>query len=208
MRRPYWVSGRLGGAKVQCYNPSRRWFRLAQVCGRAITPTSEKIIMTFMRHVLLLVAALAVAPAPAFAQSQPAAAKPADTMQVLREKLKADKKLLVAANMDLSEAEAKKFWPLYEEYQKELNKLNDRIAMVLVDYAKEYNANTLTDATATKLLEQSIAIDEAETKLKRAFLPKLAKALPGRKVARYMQLENKVRALVKYEIAGEVPLAP
>ena len=70
--------------------------------------------MTSMRHVLLLVAALAVAPAPVFAQSQPAAAKPADTMQILREKLQADKKLLVAANMDLSDAEAKKFWPLYE----------------------------------------------------------------------------------------------
>ena len=164
--------------------------------------------MTSMRHVLLLVAALALGPAPAFAQSQPAAAKPADTMQILREKLKADKKLLVAANMDLSEAEAKKFWPLYEEYQKELNKLNDRIAMVIVDYAKEFNANTLTDAKATKLLEQSFAIEEAESKLKRSFLPRLAKALPGRKVARYMQLENKVRALVKYEIAGEVPLAP
>jgi hypothetical protein len=208
MRRPYWVSGRLGGANVQCYNSSRRRFYLAQYCGIAITPTSEKSIMTSMRHVLLLVAALAVAPASEFAQSQPAAAKPADTMQILREKLQADKKLLVAANMDLSEAEAKAFWPLYEEYQKELNKLNDRIAMVIVDYAKEFNANTLTDAKATKLLEQSFAIDESEAKLKRAFLPKLAKALPGRKVARYMQLENKVRALVKYEIAGEVPLAP
>ena len=80
--------------------------------------------------------------------------------------------------------------------------------MVIVAYAKEFNANTLTDAKATQLLEQSFAVEEAESKLKRAFLPKLAKALPGRKVARYMQLENKVRALVKYEIAGEVPLAP
>ena len=162
--------------------------------------------MTSMRHILLLVAALAAVPA--YAQSQPDAAKPADSMQTLREKLKGDKKLLVAANMDLSEAEAKKFWPLYEAYQVELNKLNDKIAMVIVGYAKEFNANTLTDAKATKLLEQYIATEEAETKLKRSFLPRLAKALPGRKVARYMQLENKVRALVKYEIAGEVPLAP
>ena len=169
--------------------------------------------MTAMRHIVLLVAALAAAPA--FAQAQSAAAKPADTaakpadnMQVLRDKLKADKKLVVAANMDLTEAEAKSFWPVYEAYQQELHKLNDRIAMVIVAYAKEYNANTLTDAKAAKLLDQSIAVEEAETKLKRAFLPRLAKVLPGRKVARYMQIENKVRALVKYEIAGEVPLAP
>jgi len=159
-----------------------------------------------MRYALILVAALSAAPV--FAQTKPAAAQPADNMQILREKLKGDKKLLVAANMDLSEAEAKKFWPLYEKYQQELFKINDSIAMLIVAYAKEYNADSLTNAKAAKLLEQSIAIEETETKLKRSFIPKLAKVLPGRKVARYMQLENKVRALVKYEIAGEVPLAP
>ena len=153
---------------------------------------------------LLLTAALA---ASAVAQTKPAADKPADTMQALREKLQADKKLLVAANMDLTEAEAKAFWPIYEAYQKELGRINDQIATTLVSYAKSYNANTLTDARATQLLEQSIAIDEAETRLRRSFMQKLGKVLPGRKVARYMQLENKVRALVRYEIAGEVPLA-
>jgi len=162
--------------------------------------------MNAMRHVLLLVAALMAAPS--FAQTSPAAPNPADNMQILREKLKADKKLLIAANMDLTEAEAKNFWPLYEQYQKDLHQINDRIAMTIVAYAKEYNAKTLTDAKATELMNQSIAIEETETKLKRAFMPRLAKVLPGRKVARYMQLENKVRAIVKYEIAGEVPLAP
>jgi hypothetical protein len=162
--------------------------------------------MKAMHYALILVAALSAAPA--FAQTKPAAAQPGDSMQILREKLKGDKKLLVAANMELSEAEAKNFWPLYEKYQEELYKINDSIVMLIVAYAKEYNAGSLTDAKAAKLLDQSIAIEEAETKLKRSFIPKLAKVLPGRKVARYMQLENKVRALVKYEIAGEVPLAP
>ena len=155
----------------------------------------------------LLVAAVLFT-TPAFAQGKPAASQPADNMQILREKLKADKKLLVAANMELTEAEAKGFWPLYEEYQKELHKINDRLAMVIVAYAKEYNAKSLTDDKATKLLNDSFAVEEAEIKLKRATVPKLSKVLPGRKVARYMQIENKIRALVKYEIAGEVPLAP
>ncbi len=109
--------------------------------------------------------------------------------------------------MDLTEAEANIFWPIYEDYQKELSSLNEQLAMTIVDYAKEYNAKTLTDDKASNLLLQSIAVEEAESKLKRAFLPRLGKALPGRKVARYMQLENKVRALVKFEIAAEVPLA-
>ena len=167
--------------------------------------------MKTMRYVLLLAAALATTPV--IAQTKPAPAKPAadqpaDNMQILRDKLKGDKKLLVAANMDLTEAEAKKFWPLYEEYQKELAKINDQMAMTITAYAKEYNAGSLTDKKAIELLNQSIAIEESESKLKRAFIPKLAKGLPGRKVARYMQVENKIRALVKYEIAGEVPLAP
>jgi Spy/CpxP family protein refolding chaperone len=159
-----------------------------------------------MRFVLMLATALAVTPA--FAQAPAPAAKPADSMQVLREKLKSDKKLVVAANMDLTEAEAKKFWPVYEEYQKELARINDQMATTIVAYAKEYNAKTLTDEKAVQLTRQAIAVEEAESKLKRTFLAKLGKALPGRKVARYLQIENKIRALVKYEIAAEVPLAP
>ena len=162
--------------------------------------------MIFKRHVLLLVAALMTAPA--FAQTKPAAADPANTMEALRQQLQVDKKAVVKANLDPNEAEANAFWPVYEAYQSELNKVNDQLAMVIVNYAKELNANTLTDAKAATLLEQSIAVEESEAKLKRAFVPKLAKALPGRKVARYMQIENKIRALVKYEIASEVPLAP
>ncbi|MGH7479724.1 MAG: hypothetical protein ACREJ8_09100, partial [Candidatus Methylomirabilales bacterium] len=50
--------------------------------------------------------------------------KPADTMQILREKIQADKKLLVAANMGLTEKEAQAFWPVYESYQKDLGLLN------------------------------------------------------------------------------------
>ena len=162
--------------------------------------------MTALRYVLPFVAALAAAPA--FAQTKPAASAPADNMQILREKLKADKKVLVAENLGLTEAEAKKFWPVYEAYQKELHKINDQTVMVLVDYAKEFNAKTLTDAKASALLDRSVAVEEAELKLKRALIPKVRAVLPGIKATRYIQIENKIRALVRYEIAGEVPLAP
>ena len=156
---------------------------------------------------LLLIAATLLA-APVFAQGKPAASPPADNMQILRQKLQGDKKLLVAANMDLSEAEAKAFWPVYEEYQKGLQKINEQMATTIVAYAKEYNAGSLTDARAKQLLEEAVAVDDSEVKLKRSMMPKLAKVLPGRKVARYLQIENKIRAIIKYEIAAEVPLAP
>jgi hypothetical protein len=163
---------------------------------------------TSLRYALMFVAVFTTsAAAPLHAQTSPPAGF-TDNMQILREKLKADKKLLVATNMQLTEAEAKKFWPVYDAYQKELDKLNDQIATLLVGYAKEFKANTLTDAKSSALLDRYMVIEEADLKAKRAMIQKVRAVLPGIKATRYVQIENKVRALVKYEIAGEVPLAP
>jgi hypothetical protein len=132
--------------------------------------------------------------------------KPSDNMQILREKVKADKKLIVATNMGLTEAEAKSFWPVYEEYQKDLTTINQRIARLIESYATDYRANTLTDEKAKKLIDEFVAIDKAEAELKRSYIPKLSKVLPAMKVARYLQIENKIRAVVKYDLAAGVPL--
>jgi len=127
-------------------------------------------------------------------------------MQIMREKVKADKKLMVAANMQLNESEAKGFWPVYEEYQKDLAAINQRTVKLIQSYAADYNANTLTDEKAKKLVDELVAIEQAEAGLKASYVPKLSKVLPMKKVARYLQVENKVRALVKYELAGNIPL--
>ena len=130
-----------------------------------------------------------------------------DSMQQLRQQLSADKKQLVAANLELTPTEAAAFWPLYEQYQKELQGLNDRIATLVMAYAREYKANTLTDEGAARLMKESMAVDEAEVRARQGVAARLTPVLPGRKLARYLQIENKVRALVRYEIAAEVPLA-
>ena len=130
-----------------------------------------------------------------------------DDMQILRDKIKADKKLLVASNMELKDSEAKGFWPVYEEYQKDLAAINQRIGKLIESYAADYQAKTLTDEKAKKLVEEMVAIEKAEAGMKTAYVPKLGKVLPQVKVARYLQIENKIRALVKYELAGAVPLA-
>lgn len=132
--------------------------------------------------------------------------KPADNMQILREKIKADKKLVVATAMELTESEAKNFWPIYNEYQKELQKINRRMVNVLDGYAADFKSKSLTDDKAKKLIDEANAIDQAEVNLKSTFAPKLAKALPTIKVARYLQIENKIRAIVRYDIAQGVPL--
>jgi hypothetical protein len=132
--------------------------------------------------------------------------KPSDNMQILREKVKADKKLLVAANMELTESEAKGFWPVYEEYQKDLAAINRRIAKLIESYAGDYRANSLTDEKAKKLVGELVSIEQAEAELKASYVPKLSAVLPQKKVARYLQIENKIRAVVKYELAEGVPL--
>jgi polyhydroxyalkanoate synthesis regulator phasin len=132
--------------------------------------------------------------------------KPADNMQILRDKVKADKKLVVAANMELTESEAKGFWPVYDGYQKKLTAINQRIAKLIEIYAADYRAKTLTDEKAKKLTDELVAIGKAEAELQAASVPKLSKVLPPKKVARYLQIENKIRALVKYELADAVPL--
>jgi len=134
--------------------------------------------------------------------------KPADNMQILRDKVKADKKLLVAVNMDLTEAEAKGFWPVYEAYQKDLAAINQRIAKLIESYAADYRADAITDEKAKKLTAELVAIEKAEAEFRASYVPKLSKVLPPKKVARYLQIENKIRAAIRYDLAEEIPLVP
>jgi hypothetical protein len=148
------------------------------------------------------------APAPAQAAT-PAPAKSADTnMQILLEKVKADKKLLVAANMSLTDAEGKTFWPIYEMYQTELKALNDRLITALKSYADGYSKNTLTDAQATKLANDILTIEQDEVAMRKKYATSIAAVLPGKKAARYIQIETKIRAALRSEMADVIPLVP
>lgn len=156
-----------------------------------------------MKNVLsiLLLALAASMAAPGLAQDKPLA-----NMEILRQKVKADKKLVVAHAMQLNNAEAAGFWPVYEAYQKELTAINDRTMKLIASYAEVYNKGTVPDATARKLLGEMLAIEDAATKLRLAYVPRLEKVLPAIKVARYLQVENKIRAAINYELAAAIPL--
>jgi hypothetical protein len=132
--------------------------------------------------------------------------KPADNMQILLDKVKADKKLLVAANMDLTESEAKGFWPIYEAYQKDLAAINQRIAKLIETYAADYRAKTLTDEKAKPLITELVTIEHVDGALQQSYAPKLSKVLPAIKVLKYLQIENKIRAALKYELAKRIPI--
>ena len=144
----------------------------------------------------------------AAALAAPALAQNAGTtnMEILRQKIKADKKLVVAQNLNLTDAEGAAFWPVYEAYQKDLQQINQRLAAAIAAYADAYNKGPVTNETAKKLLDESLAIDEAEAQLKKATAAKVMAALPAMKAARYIQIENKIRAAIRYELAANIPL--
>lgn len=155
-----------------------------------------------MKALYAAVAAVAVLASPAvIAQEQPA-----DNMAIVMEKVRADKKLVVAANMNLTEQEATGFWPVYESYQKEIATLNNRTRDAIKSYATAYNAGAVPDDVAKKLLGEVLAIEGAELDMRKSYVPKFEKVLPAAKVARYYQIENKIRAAIKYELAEGIPL--
>ena len=159
-----------------------------------LRPLAKRTIGT----AILLVLAFAV---PGLAQD-----KPANNLEITHEKLKADKKLIVAKYMELTESEAKNFWPVYEEYQKDLQKMNERLGSLLQSYATEYRNNSLSDEKAKQLLDEWIAIDSDDAKRRASYVPKVMKVLPPKKAARYLQIENEYRLLLKYDLAATVPL--
>ena len=158
-----------------------------------------------MRHRLRNVIALGSAVACLVGAAAVAQDKPADNMEVLREKLRADKKVVVAEVLQLTEGEAKAFWPVYNAYQSDMVAHYDRLLKLIDTYAKAYDS--MTDETATSLLKQYLGLERDHVAILTAYLPRFQKVLPPKKVARLYQVENKARALVNYELARGIPLA-
>jgi len=154
----------------------------------------SKVTLVLVGLVMVMVCVLAAS----------AQEKPADNMQIVLEKVRADKKLLVAENMQLAEAEAKAFWPVYNQYQDELFLLRTRTLKLINDFADAYEK--MTNETAKKLMDEFITIENLGPKLRQAYLPKFRKALPEVKVVRYYQIENKIQAALFYEFAANIPL--
>lgn len=152
--------------------------------------------VTMVLTILGMVMAMVV---PAISQE-----KPADNMQIVLEKIRADKKLLIAESMQLTEAEAKSFWPVYDQYQDELFLLRARTAKLIKDYSDAHQK--MSNDTAKKLLDELMSIEALGPKLRQTYLPKFRKVLPETKVVRYYQIENKINAALMYEIAANIPL--
>jgi hypothetical protein len=151
------------------------------------------ILITAAMVALLMPAAL-----PVMAEEKPG------SMEALRDAIKADKKAFIEQYMELTQAEAKEFWPYYNSYQFDLQKINDRLIKLIDDYAKSYK--NLSDQDAVTMINEYLAIERDQLKQKELYFRTLSKTLPAKKVARYLQLENKINAIVRFELAANIPL--
>jgi hypothetical protein len=141
---------------------------------------------------------------PAFAQDQSGGGAPSQK-QLDTAAARAARKAVVGQNMNLTDSESKAFWPLYDEYEGKMDRIEDRHIREIKDFAKSYQ--TLTNADAHKKLDEVMAIAQARLNVQAAYIPKFRAVLPDLKVTRFFQIDNKLRALVQCQIAQIVPLA-
>jgi len=130
----------------------------------------------------------------------------ADEALDLKKKIIFDqKKLIVMENMEFTESEAKAFWPVYEKHQEKLFQVNQRGARLILAYASAFQ--TLTDDQATKIIDEYYDIQDDRIAAQKKMAVDVGKALPGKKAFRYLQVESKLMAIARYELAKEIPLA-
>jgi hypothetical protein len=125
-------------------------------------------------------------------------------VDVLLDAIRSNRKAMVAVNLKLTDDEAAKFWPVYDRYEKEIAAVGDRLVGVIQEYTTSF-AN-LSDEKATKLVDDYLAVEADRVKVRRAYVEEFGKALPGRKVARFYQIENKMDAVIRYDLAATIPV--
>jgi hypothetical protein len=146
----------------------------------------------------LIVAAFPIA---SFAQD----VTPSADEQILLKQVQTDNRGVYAEYLKMTEAESKAFWPVYDEYEAELKKLDDRYMAMINDYAAKYD--TLTDAQAAKMLKERLSIDRKRLDLKIKYTDRIARVLPGTKALRFAQLESRIDNLKRRNIYSIIPLA-
>ena len=125
-------------------------------------------------------------------------------IELLRSDLNAERRQIVNETMQLDDKQAKIFWPIYNNYEGELDKLaNEKLAIV-----QEYAANflTMTNEKADELAQRVMALDDQRAALRRKYYELMKKSLPAIVVVRFFQVENQIQLLVDLQIASNLPI--
>jgi hypothetical protein len=157
-----------------------------------------------MRLILAACVTMALSATPATAVEPGEALPDKEQLSVLVQAIRANRRALVSVNLGLSQAESEKFWPLYDEYVNQLAPIGDRMAALIEEYIGSYR--TLSNEKALQLIKDYGAADAERLQVRRSYIDRFAEILPGRTVARFYQIENKMDAVVRYDLAATIPV--
>ena len=125
-------------------------------------------------------------------------------VDLLRKDIRSQKKQIIAANLQLSDAEAVKFWPIYDQYTAELVKVNDAKYGAIKEYAA--NFTTLTDEHAVALARNLLTVDQQVAQLRLKYVPIFNKVVSGKKTALFFQLDRRLVMLIDLQLASQIPM--
>ena len=125
-------------------------------------------------------------------------------VQLMREDIRSKRKKIVASNMPLTDAEAAKFWPVYDRYIAETVKINDQRYALLKEYANNYDS--MTDDQADDFIERWLAFDSDDNQLRLRYIPEFHKVISHKKTAMFFQVDRRVGMMLNLQLAGQVPL--
>lgn len=127
-----------------------------------------------------------------------------DVMEVMRSQIATQRQALVAENLQLSQEESDKFWPVYRDFQYDRAPLIDRRLSNIKSFRDNYES--MTDEQAREIIDSVVQYEEDMLKLQKKYIREFRKVLPERKVMRYMQIERKLDAVIDFDIARVIPL--
>ena len=127
-------------------------------------------------------------------------------IELLRKDIRSGRKQLVAANLKLTDDQATKFWPVYDQYSAELTKIGDQKTALIKQYVDQWNTGTMNDEQASSLIKRSLAVDEQVAQLRVKYMPIFSNAVPGKVVATFFQLDRRIQALIDIQLASQIPL--
>jgi len=125
-------------------------------------------------------------------------------IEIMRRDVRSQKKQLIASNLRLTEAEATKFWPIYDQYTQEQIKINDQKCALMKEYAA--NWGTMTDEQAATFIHHWLEIDQATMKSRSKYVPIVRAVLPGVKTATFFQLDRRISAMLDLQLSSQMPL--
>jgi len=127
-----------------------------------------------------------------------------EDIQMLRKDIRSQRKQIIAANMKFSEAEAEKFWPVYEQYVSDLVKLNGTKYALIKQYIQTQGA--LTDTEAASAVNQWVNVDESVAALRKKYIPIFSKVLSPKSTALFYQLDRRVQLMIDLQLASSIPM--